>query len=47
MADNVQLYQVTNRLVPNFKLAKILNNRNGNTYQKLLDGKKGSIVDFH
>ena len=45
MDDNVQLYQVTNRLVPNFKLAKILNNRNGNTYQKLLDGKKGSIVE--
>lgn len=45
MADNVQLYQVTNRIVPNFKLAKVVANKNAGTYQKLLTGRQGSIVE--
>ena len=44
MADNVQRYQVTNRLVPNFKLAKAVSNKNASTYQKLLDNTLTGVV---
>ena len=45
MADNVQIYQVTNRIVPNFKLAKNVSNKNSGTYQKLLSGSEGTVVE--
>lgn len=46
MADNVQLYQVHTRIVPNFKLAKAVSNKNADTYQKLLDNTlTGAILE--
>ena len=45
MADNVQLYRVSTRIVPNFKLAKVLSTRNSDTYQRLLDGGQGAVVE--
>lgn len=45
MADNVQLYQVSNRIVPNFKLAKNVSNKNSGTYQKLLSGSQGAVIE--
>ena len=43
--ENVQIYPSTKRLVPNFKLVKVTQKLPDNQFSKMINGKKGGIIE--
>ena len=43
--ENVQIYPSHKRIVPNFKLVKVISNLSDKSYNRLIDGKNADIVE--